>query len=187
MRSAGLALATIVTVVSLQVASQQIDPAEIQLQAAINQATVDGDLKGAIMAFQKILNTDGVSRPLVAKALLHLGQCHEKLGTAEARKSYERVLKDFGDQPDAVREARKRLATLAASGSPREDPMQGRRIVGPSYHMRGGVSRDGRYLAYCCVVVHDVTTGQEQKITSVETSAVVVGPASTESTSCPRR
>jgi Tol biopolymer transport system component len=164
MRSAGLALAALVTVVSLLAASQQIDPAEIQLQAAINQATVDGDLKGAIVAFQKIVNTGGVSRPLLAKALLHLGQCHEKLGTAEARKSYERVLTDFGDQPEAVREARKRLAMLAASGSPGEDPMQGRPIVGPSYHSKGGLSPDGRYLAYCCLVVHEIATGREQKI-----------------------
>ena len=171
MRSAGWALAAIVTIVSLQAASQHIDPAEIQLQAAINQATVDGDLKGAIMAFQKIVNTGGVSRSLVAKALLHLGRCHEKLGTAEARKSYERVLKDFGDQPDAVREARKRLSLLTASGSPREDPTQGRLIVGPSYHLRGGVSHDGRYVAYCCVAVHDVATGREQKI-PVEMTAV---------------
>jgi len=112
----------------------QIDPSEIQLQAAVNKATVEGDLKGAILDFQKILNTPGVSRPVAANALLHLGQCHEKLGSAEARSSYERVLKDFADQGDVVRQARERLATLAKTAAPfPEDALKGRRIIGPLY------------------------------------------------------
>ena len=151
MRSAGLAVVSRRRALAVSLhAAPQIDPAEIQLQAAVNKATVEGDLKGAIFDFQKILNTAGVSRPVAARALLHLGQCHEKLGTAEARKSYERVLKDYADQGDVVRQARERLATLAKTAAPApEDALQGRRVIGPSNHLRVAVSPDGRYVRCC--------------------------------------
>jgi len=177
MRSAGLAVVAVVLAVSLH-AAQQIDPAEIQLQAAINKATVEGDLKGAIIDLQKILNKAGVSRSVAARALLQLGQCHEKLGTAEARRSYERVLKDYTDQGDVVRQAKERLTMLAKTAAAPGDALQGRRVVGPWYHLRVAVSPDGRYVAYCCsprapsaLVVRDLQTGQDQTI------AVVVGAA----------
>ena len=184
MRSAGLAAVVVVLAVAAAVAihaAPQIDPSEIQLQAAVNKATVDGDLKGAILDFQKILNTPGVSRPVAANALLHLGQCHEKLGSAEARSSYERVLKDFADQGDVVRQARERLATLAKTAAPfPEDALQGRRVIGPSIHRRGVVSPDGRYVASCCIVVHDVATGREHRIAADMVAEIVFSPDSGE-------
>ena len=180
MRSAGLAVFAVVLAVSLH-AAQQIDSAEIQLQAAINKATVEGDLKGAIFDFQKLLNTTGVSRSVAARALLHLGQCHEKLGTAEARKSYERVLKDYADQGDVVRQARERLATLAKTAVPSpEDALQSRRVIGPWNHQRVAASPDGRYVAYCCMVVHDVATGREQTFTVNMAAAPAFSPDSVE-------
>jgi WD40 repeat protein len=191
MRSAGLAAVVVVLAVAAAVAlraAPQIDPSEIQLQAAVNKATVEGDLKGAILDFQKILNTPGVSRPVAANALLHLGQCHEKLGSAEARNSYERVLKDFADQSDVVRQARERLATLAKAAAPfPEDALKGRRIIGPLYHLRVAVSPDGRYLAYCCslqapngLVVHDLQTGRDQVIAAPVEATPVFSPDSGE-------
>jgi len=166
MRSAALAVIAVALAVSLP-GAQQIDPAEVQLQAAINKAAVQGDLKGAIVDLQKILNTAGVSRPVAATALLHLGRCHEKLGTAEARRAYERILKEYGDQGDVVRQAKERLSTLAkATPLVPEDPLHGRRILGPWNHQRVAVSPDGRYLAYCCMVIHDVQTGRDERFTA---------------------
>ena len=181
MRGAGLAIVAVVLAVSLH-AAQQIDPAEIQLQAAVNKATVEGDLKGAILDFQRILNTAGVSRAVAARALFHLGQCHEKLGTVEARKSYERVVKDFADQGEVVRQARERLATLAKAAAPLpEDPLRGRRVVGPFYHLCTAVSPDGRFVAYCCstqapngLVVHDVQSGRDLTMAAAVEAAPVV-------------
>ncbi|MFO7695052.1 MAG: hypothetical protein R6V57_18360 [Vicinamibacterales bacterium] len=183
MRSAGLAVVVVVAValaVSIH-AAQHIDPSEIRLQAALNKATVEGDLKGAIFDFQKILNTAGVSRSVAARALLHLGECHEQLGTAEARQSYERVLKDYADQGDVVRQARERLATLAKTAAPASaDALQGRRIIGPWNHVRIAASPDGRYVAYCCAVVHDVRTGRDQTFTANMASAPAFSPDSEE-------
>ena len=187
MRSAGLAVFAVVLAVSLH-AAQQIDSAEIQLQAAINKATVEGDLKGAIFDFQKILNAAGIGRSVAARALFHLGQCHEKLGTAEARRSYERVLKDYADQGEVVRQARERLAALAKAAAPlREDPLQGRRVVGPFYHLRTAVSPDGRFVVYCCgpkapnaLVVHDVQSGRDLTIAAAVEAAPAFSPDSEE-------
>ena len=162
MRSLGLAVVAAVLVVSLH-AAQQVGSAEIQLQAAINKETIEGDLKGAIVDYQRLLNTRGASRAVAATALLHLGQCHEKLGNAEARRAYEQVLKDYADQAEVVRQAKARLATLAKTTAPTEDAWKGRRVIGPSNIQRDAVSPDGRYIADCCMSVREIATGRVQE------------------------
>ena len=83
------------------------------LQAAIKKEVVDGDLKGAIEQYKKL--AQGRDRAVAAKALVRMGQCYEKLGDAEARKAYERVLREYADQAGAVAEARARLAALKSA------------------------------------------------------------------------
>lgn len=119
---------------------------EVQLKAAQNKEQVEGDLKGAIEAYKRL--TQSKDRAVAAKALVALGQCYEKLGNTEARSTYERLLKDFADQPESVALARTRLSALGAPAAktqtarllwttrPSEDP--GQSIPSP----------DGRYLTY---------------------------------------
>src|SRR5438128_11618389 len=102
-------LVTILTLSAAFFASAQKTP-ESLLGAALHQEEVQGDLKGAISAYQKVLATPGVSRKTAAEALVRLGQCYEKLGDAESRKAYERVLREYSDQRQASAEARTRLA-----------------------------------------------------------------------------
>src|ERR1700689_3966462 len=65
------------------------DP-EMQLEAAIHQEVVLGDLKGAVEQYKSILAQTG-SRTLMARALLQMGQCLEKLGRrTDAQKEYTR-------------------------------------------------------------------------------------------------
>lgn len=90
------------------------DRAEVALQAAIKKETVDGDLKSAIAQYRKIAL--GGNRAAAAKALVRMGHCQEKLGEAEARKAYERVVREFADQAEAAAEARIRLASLGTPG-----------------------------------------------------------------------
>ncbi len=166
--SLAILIAVVIAVLALPTAvAQKVDPAEVQLKAAIRKEVVDGDLKAAITEFQRLVNTPGVSRAVAATALLRLGQCHEKLGNAEAQRSYERVLKEYPDQADVVRQARDRLATFAQAKAFAGEAAWGRRIVGPAVHQRGAVSPDGKYVAYCCLVIREVTTGREQRL-SVE-------------------
>src|SRR5712672_174437 len=91
---------------------------EAMLGAALHQEEVQGDLKGAIAAYQRVVAAPGVSRKTAAQALVRMGQCYEKLGDAESRKAYERVLREFADQTEQVALARARLAAQShQSGS----------------------------------------------------------------------
>ena len=146
------------------------DRAEVALQAAIKTETVDGNLKAAIEQYQKLAN--GSNRALAAKALVRMGQCHEKLGDAEARKAYERVVRDFADQRDALAEAQK---YLAANASQSETGLNAKlvfttedgRLFGES------ISRDGRYIAFTMpygygtgpvIMIQDLVKREERKI-----------------------
>src|SRR6266542_1588548 len=91
-------------------AAQKGDRADLHLQAAINKEVVEGDLKGAIEQYRKV--AQGSNRTVAAKALVRMGQCYEKLGDAEARKAYERVVRDFADQKDMAAQAQIRLVSL---------------------------------------------------------------------------
>ena len=102
MRSAPVVFAAAVMCLALSAArsAQQARDtrAEVALQAAIKIETIDGDLKAAIEQYKRIAALPGASRATVATALLRMGQCYEKLGNAEARTAYERVVREFGDQ-----------------------------------------------------------------------------------------
>jgi Tol biopolymer transport system component len=87
------------------------DPA-VQLERAIQLETVDGDLAAAIALYEQIVEGNGNNRVLVARALLRLGGCQEKLGRAEARKVYQRLVDDYADQAEEAAVARSRLAAL---------------------------------------------------------------------------
>src|SRR5512136_1326511 len=91
--------------------AQKEDP-QLLLEKATKLELVDGDLKGAIATYERILGVQGVPRAVMARALLQLGECHEKLGHAEARKAYERLVREFADQEEEAGRARARLATL---------------------------------------------------------------------------
>ncbi len=141
-------LAAIIMTAALLFAStsvQKDDRAEVALRAAIDKETVDGDLKGAIDEYVKLAQSS--NREVAAKALLRLGQCYEKLGNSEARKAYERLVRDFSDQGDVAREAQARLAALRA---PAEAPKFTKIRVPTKLPLEGGpaLSPDGQQLAY---------------------------------------
>src|SRR5437762_526505 len=85
---------------ALLAAPQKNDGPERWLQTAMQAETVDGDLKSAIEQYKKIIGKAGAGREVVAKALVRLGMCYERQGNAEARKQYERAVREFSDQPD---------------------------------------------------------------------------------------
>src|SRR5512136_2744632 len=125
--------------------SQKDPRAEAQLQAAINKETVEGDLKGAIEQYQKL--ADSSNHAVAAKALLRMGQCYEKLGDMEARKAYERVVREFSDQKETAATAQARLAALAgATGGLGSSTLTVRRVWAGT--PAGGVSSDGRFVSF---------------------------------------
>src|SRR5262245_53701672 len=109
MRTVALLILTLAVAIATP---QKSDRADTQLQAAINKETVEGDLKSAIEIYKRVAQSG--NRPVAAKALVRMGQCYEKLGNAEARKAYERVVRDFADQSEQARAAQTRLNATRA-------------------------------------------------------------------------
>jgi len=147
---------------------------EALLQAAKNTELVKGDLKAAIDQYKSILARPGVGRTVAAKALLEMGQCYEKLGQAEARTTYEQLLRQYGDQAEQVQAARARLAALGGASSPASGTeMTIRRVwSGPGADTTGAPSPDGRYLSISDaesggdLAVWEIATGQKRRLTS---------------------
>ena len=86
------------------------DRAKVALQAAIHTEMVDGNLKTAIQQYEAVTRSD--NRKAAAQALVKMGRCYEKLGDAQAAGIYERVIRDYADQQDAVQEAQTSLAAM---------------------------------------------------------------------------
>ena len=104
-------LAILLTAVLLQPAFSQ-NSLEVQLQRAIQKEAGAGDLKGAIEDYKKIAARAGSNRAIAAQALLHLAEAYDKQGAAEARKTYEQIVKDFSDQREPAAQARQHLAAF---------------------------------------------------------------------------
>src|SRR5215472_5218128 len=153
--------------------AQKDDQAELLIQAAHQKQLVEGQLEEAIQLYKRIVQEHSRNRAVAAKALLEMGQCYEKLGKTEARKAYERVLRDYADQNEAAAQARTRLAAISSSkvvsGS---SELATRRVwAGPDVNVWGSLSPDGRYLS--CVdlatgdlALRDLATGKMRRLTN---------------------
>jgi Tol biopolymer transport system component len=97
-------------------------------QKGLIQERVKGDLDEAIKVYERIIVKFPNNRPIVAKALLHIGLCYEKMGKQEAQKAYQRLIKEYADQPEPVQTARQHLEQLDA-GAP------GTKANGPTYRL----------------------------------------------------
>ena len=140
--------------------------ADVALQRAIRTETIEGDLKGAIEQYGKLV--EGSDRAIAAQALIRMAGCYEKLGTTEARTIYERVVRDYADQKEAVIMARARLARNESPASAKGDrPVW----TGPEVDIFGRISPDGRYLTYVDwyqtgnLMIHDMVTGADHSLT----------------------
>jgi Tol biopolymer transport system component len=85
---------------------------EAQFKAAQHAEEVEGDLKKAIEQYRQIAQRG--DRTAAVRALIRMAECHQKLGDAEAKNIYERIVRDFSDQKDAVVVARARLESRTA-------------------------------------------------------------------------
>lgn len=155
----------LLTAVVAIVASAQApaDKLTVDLQAAIQKESVQGDLKAAIAMYEKLAARASASsnRDIATRALLRLGQCQEKLGNTEARKAYERIVREFGDQPGAA-EARTRLAALAGPAA-----VTPKVVYSASDIDAPRPNRDGRFVAAFCkqaLCLFDVVTGARTDI-----------------------
>lgn len=142
---------------------------EKQLAAAQHKATVDGDLKGAIEEYKKIVAGARGNRALAAQALVEMADSYQKLGDAEAGRIYAQVVREYADQAQAVSAARTRLAGLQSS--PAAAGIVTRQVwSGPHLDFTGTISADGRYLSFNdssaggVVALHDLSSGTDRRI-----------------------
>ena len=85
--------------------------AELEFERAAHREIVWGDPRGAIEEYRAILAHREAPNEVAARALMRLGFCQEELGRrSEARASYARLIRNYGDQTPIVSQARARLA-----------------------------------------------------------------------------
>jgi len=141
---------------------------EVQFKAAQSLEQVEGDLTGAIEAYQQLV--DGSDRELAARALVAIGECYEKLGAAESRSAYERVIQEFADQADPVTTARTRLAALDSEA---EDGRIVVRKLVEGWFWPMWPSHDGRFVPFergNDLFVRDLDTDTERLVVSGPTT-----------------
>lgn len=141
-------------------------------QQALVKERADGDLRGAIAIYERIAREFAQDRALAAKALVQMGRCHEKLGNEEARSAYRRVVQDYADQTEMVKEARGRLTALQRlAARPTTLGIVVRELSdAENLADAGAPSPDGRYLAYTDwatsdIAIRDLSTGESRRLT----------------------
>lgn len=144
-------------------------------QQALVKEQADGDLRAAIALYERIVREFSSVRALAAKALVQMGQCHERLGSQAARAAYRQVVEEYADQAESAARARARLAVLTRPvPADTESRIQVRQLLSSSHGdpvpLSGGFFPDGRRLVYIdwdagTVAVGDVATRETRPIT----------------------
>jgi Tol biopolymer transport system component len=151
--------------------AQQTRSAEALLGAALHQEEVEGNLEAAIETYKKILADYPVIRPVAARALLQMGKCYEKLGRDEARKAYERLVREYADQSEQAKVAQSRLAAMDRPAVRQSGTATRRVWTGPKTDFFGAVSPDGKSISFVDwetgdLAVRDLEKGTDRRITN---------------------
>jgi len=89
------------------------------LQKGLFEEEANHNLDAAIKAYQSVITQQDAQSKLAATAVFRLGECYRKLGrTNEATAQYERILRDFADQPSLAALSRQYLGEAASTPSP---------------------------------------------------------------------
>jgi hypothetical protein len=165
----GLAVATLCT----PLVAGQAQSAQVMLEAARKAETIDGNPKAAIAQYEQIVKRFANDRAVVADALVRMAGAYKKLGDAQAKAIYERVVREYGDQASAASAARAALGSAVAPGSPAAPRATAMRRVweGPEVDLTGSASPAGRLLSYTDwrsgdLAVRDLVNGTSRRVTN---------------------
>ena len=144
---------------------------EAQFKAAQHAEEVEGDLKKAIEQYRQIAL--GGDRAVVVRALMRMAECYQKLGDAESRNIYERIVHHYSDQKAAAVLAQARLDSATRAGQPKGITLRkawdGQTAGSPAARVLTSVSADGRRLPYIgaegVVSLHDLASGTNRPLT----------------------
>jgi tetratricopeptide (TPR) repeat protein len=86
------------------------------LQRGLFEEEANQNLGAAIQAYQAVASQFDKDRKLAATAIFRLGECYRKQGnTNDAAAQYERILREFSDQPTLVTLSRQNLAGISSA------------------------------------------------------------------------
>ena len=175
MKSSAIVFLGLVLVVAFVLAGAGQQSAEQLYKTGLYEEEVGGNLQKAIEIYQDILKRFPDNRGIAAMAQLHIGLCYDKLGTSEAEKAFQKVLDNYPEQSEAVREAKEKLSILLKSRtfSKRGDAEFKLRQVwsGTGVDILGNVSPDGRYLSFVDwetgdLAIREIATGTNRRLTN---------------------
>ena len=156
----------VLTVFVLAAAAFAADTArEQKLQQAINLMESKGDAAKAMPMLEDVARS--TDRALAARALLYLGQAQERQGAGKARATYERIVKEFGNQTEMVAAAQQRLVAL---GGPRSSGIFANRLLcADCGDSEADFSPDGRLMVFTDwdnndLAIRDMSTGQVRRL-----------------------
>jgi Tol biopolymer transport system component len=138
-------------------------------QQGLRKERSEGNYKAAIEIYRRVVKQYASDRKLAAKALLQIAHCQEREGSKEARLSYERLVREFGDQTQAVSEAKARIAAMESA--PSSAPRVRQVWAGKDVDNEGSLSPDGRWLTYAHwetgdLGVRDLVNGTNKLLTN---------------------
>jgi len=149
--------------------------ADVALRAAAETETVKGDIKAAIEQYRQVAETYGrTDRAVAARALLHLAEAYQKLGDTQAAQVYQQLIRDYGEQTQAVATARTRLLAFAPAMRTGTRTATDRVVKAGEYITSGDgrVSPDGRFVSYVDwhftgnLMLHDLASGTDRALTA---------------------
>jgi Tol biopolymer transport system component len=144
--------------------------ADVALRAAVETETVRGDVKAAIEQYKHVVETYGkTDRAIAAQALLRMAEAYQKLGDSQARSVYERVVRDYADQREAVTLARGHLG--GSTSIPKSGVMTRQVWSGPEADIQGSISANGRFLSFSDrrtgdLAIRDLISATDRRLTA---------------------
>jgi Tetratricopeptide repeat/WD40-like Beta Propeller Repeat len=178
----GIAISMFVVLLGAGVAQSGND----LFQQALVKERTEGNMAEAIQLYQAIIAKHGADQKLVARALVQMGRSYEKLGDVGAAvRTYDRLVRDYADQPGPDAEARGRLRVL--SGTRPASPGTGGykdalelvdRSVwqGDRTYTFAQVSFDGRYLSFLDgdgdLAIRDLVSGVNRRLVKADAGKV---------------
>jgi Tol biopolymer transport system component len=181
MKTRLILLGLIAAILALALSGAGQQSAEQLYKAGLYEEEVGGDLQKAIATYQDLLKRFPDNREIAAIAQLHIGLCHEKLGTQEAEKAFQKVIDNYPEQSAAVNMAKGKLVAFQKARGATETGEGEFRIskIGAPDAL-GGPSPDGKLIS--CVdwdsgdlAVYDVAAGKLRRVTDKGSWAVSGG------------
>jgi Tol biopolymer transport system component len=175
MKSKAIVCAGLALVVAFILAGAGQQSAEQLYKTGLYEEEVGGNLQKAIEIYEDILKRFPDNRGIAAMAQLHIGLCYDKLGTTEAKKAFQKVLDNYPEQSEAVREAKEKLSLLLKSSALKKTGDAEFRLrqvwFGPGVGIDGTVSPDGRYLSYVDwqsgdLAIRDLASATNRRLTN---------------------